>query len=110
LNCKVFLKMPIAYVYILTNINHTILYIGSTVDFTTRIWEHKTKRNPKSFTAKYNLNKLVYFEEFIEVEDARAREIFLKKKTFSFKCDLITKINPSWIELNTEENRSAQLY
>jgi putative endonuclease len=102
--------MTIAWVYILTNMNHTVLYIGSTIDFTTRVWEHKTKQNQKSFTAIYNINKLIYFEEFSEVEDARAREIFIKKKTLKWKCDLIRTTNPSWIELSSEETRSSQLY
>jgi putative endonuclease len=104
------LKMTIAWVYILTNSNHTVLYIGSTIDLRTRIWEHKTKQNKKSFTAKYNLNKLVYFEEFDDVERARSREIFLKKKTLQWKIDLVNTANSSWNELNPEETRSSQLY
>lgn len=102
--------MTIAWVYILTNINHTVLYIGSTVDFATRIWEHKTKQNRKSFTARYNVTKLIYFEEFTEVEGARTREVYLKKKALKYKLHLIRTSNPSLCELNPEETRSAQLY
>ncbi|HEY0653223.1 MAG TPA: GIY-YIG nuclease family protein [Chryseosolibacter sp.] len=91
--------MVIAWVYILTNSNHTVLYVGSTVDLVTRVWEHKTKQNPKSFSARYNLNKLIYFEEFENVPHARARETFIKKKSNEWKIELVNLTNPSWIEL-----------
>jgi putative endonuclease len=103
------LKVVIAWVYIITNSNHTVLYIGS-IDLRTRMWEHTTKQNPKSFSAKYNLNKLVYFEEFEDVEQARQRELFIKKKTIKWKIDLVNSTNPFWKELNPEESRCAQLY
>ncbi len=64
------------------------------------MWEHKTKQNPKSFTARYNVDKLIYLEEFSDVDEARAREKFLKKKTLRFKLELINKVNPRWIELS----------
>ena len=102
--------MIIAWVYIITNSNHTVLYIGSTIDLRTRMWEHTTKQNPKSFFAKYNLNKLVYFEEFEDIETARVREFFIKKKTLQWKTDLINTTNPSWNELDPKETRSPQLY
>jgi putative endonuclease len=48
-------------IYIVTNLTHSVLYIGVTSDIITRIWEHKNKVHPKSFTAKYNCTKLVYY-------------------------------------------------
>jgi putative endonuclease len=102
--------MTIAWVYILTNQNHSVLYIGSTTNLKTRVWEHKTKQNPKFFTAKYNVYKLIYFEEFPELEDARVREIFIKKKKRDWKYKLISGVNASWIELDPELSRNAQLY
>ena len=81
-----------AWVYILTNSHHTVLYTGSTIDLPTRICEHKTKHYPKSFTAKYNVDKLVYFEEFNNLEEARKRELLLKRKTRNWKIDLINQL------------------
>src|SRR5687767_8381540 len=49
------------WVYIMTNKHNTAFYVGMTNNLSTRVWEHRTKRNPKSFTAKYNLDKLVYY-------------------------------------------------
>ena len=64
---------------ILRNVHHEVLYIGVTSDLFTRIPEHITKVYPNSFTAKYNCNKLVYYETFGRIEDAIAREKQLKK-------------------------------
>jgi len=61
-------------VYILTNVHHEVLYIGVTSDLFARIPEHIMKVYPNSFTAKYNCNKLVYYETFGRIEDAIARE------------------------------------
>ena len=61
------------YIYILTNKNNTTLYIGVTANLSLRIQQHKEKYNKKSFTARYNLDKLVYFEAFQEIRDAIAR-------------------------------------
>ena len=72
-------------VYILTNVHHEVLYIGVTSDLFTRIPEHITKVYPNSFTAKYNCNKLVYYETFGRIEDAIAREKQLKKWNRSWK-------------------------
>jgi putative endonuclease len=102
--------MIIAWMYILTNSNNTVLYVGSTNNLRTRVLEHKTKQNPKCFTAKYNVHKLIYFEEFSEVEQARIREFFVKKKKRDWKFELISRMNSSWIELDPELPRNAQLY
>ena len=68
----------IYYVYLLTNWNHRVLYIGVTNDLSWRLYEHKNKL-VKGFTEKYNVNKLVYFEETNDVRSALAREKEIKK-------------------------------
>ena len=86
-------------VYILTNVHHEVLYIGVASDLFTRIPEHITKVYPNSFTAKYNCNKLVYYETFGRIEDAIAREKQLKKWNRSWKNKLISDFNPEWKDL-----------
>jgi putative endonuclease len=66
-------------VYIITNVFNTVMYIGVTSDLFSRITEHKNKIHPKSFTAKYNCNKLVYYEMYPTIDDAIGREKKLKK-------------------------------
>ena len=65
------------YVYILTNFNNKVLYIGVTNDLNRRIYEHKNKLID-GFTKKYNVNKLVYYEEYKDVNEAISREKQLK--------------------------------
>ena len=65
-------------VYIMTNKNNTVLYIGVTSVLKERTYEHQTKKYKKSFTAKYNADKLVYYEYFSSIEEAIAREKQLK--------------------------------
>ena len=85
------------YVYILKGEN--ALYIGSTDNLEKRIWEHKEKLRENSFTDKYNVTKLVYFEKFAELYEARNREYQLKKWTRKKKDFLIEKLNPTYIDL-----------
>jgi putative endonuclease len=73
-----------------------------TNDLRTRIWEHKTGQNKNSFSVKYNLNKLVYFESLATVDEAILREKFLKGKSRRFKEELIEKYNPEYKELLIE--------
>ena len=61
-------------VYILTNKNHSTLYVGITSDIPSRLRDHLNKVYPKSFTARYNLNKLVYMKHFGDIESAIDRE------------------------------------
>ncbi|HEY3404918.1 MAG TPA: GIY-YIG nuclease family protein [Ohtaekwangia sp.] len=89
-----------AWVYILTNRYNTTLYTGITTDLSTRLWEHRTKSDPKSFTARYNLYKLVYFEGFDTIVEAVAYEKFIKGKTRNWKESLIQKLNPEWNDLS----------
>ncbi len=89
-------------VYILTNKHNTTLYTGVTSDLRVRLWEHKSKYYPKSFSARYNLNKLVYFEFYDSIEEAIAMEKYVKGKSRAFKEGLIEKENPEWKDLGIE--------
>ena len=91
--------LPSAWVYFLTNRHHTTLYTGVSTNMSTRLWEHKSKQNKKSFSAKYNLNKLVYIEAFETLVEAIKREKYLKGKSRAFKEALIRKTNPDWNDL-----------
>lgn len=91
--------MSSAWIYILTNQHNTTLYVGVTNNLRTRLWEHRTKRNAGSFTSRYNLNKLVYYEGFDLILEAINREKFIKGKTRKWKEDLIKKLNPNWNDL-----------
>ena len=90
---------PTAYVYLLTNQHHTVLYVGMTTDLRTRLWEHLRKINPGSFSARYNLNKPVFFEGLASEEAALERERYIKGKSRAFKETLISKLNPKWDDL-----------
>jgi putative endonuclease len=65
-----------------------------------RVYEHKTKLHPKSFTARFNIDKLIYFEEFSHANTAIKREKQLKRYTREFKRNLIKKDNPEWRDLS----------
>lgn len=87
------------YIYILTNINNTTLYVGVTSDIITRIHEHKEKVYPKSFTSRYNFNKLVYYESFSTIDEAILREKQLKAGSRQRNIQLIESVNPEWLDL-----------
>ena len=89
------------YVYLLTNWNNTVMYVGMTNNLIRRIYEHKNKL-VKGFTEKYNVNKLVYFEETRDVIAAIAREKEIKKWRREKKNQLVNRINPTWKELSLE--------
>ena len=91
-------------VYIMTNKPNGVLYIGVTDDIHSRVVEHKVKFYPKSFTAKYNCDKLIYFEEFSEVAEASKRERQFKKWKREWKINLIEEMNPSWTDLSLNWN------
>jgi len=88
-------------VYIICNKNNTVLYVGVTSDLQGRIWEHKNKTY-KGFSAKYECNKLVYFEEFQWIQDAIAREKQLKAGSRQKKIELILADNPLWDDLSKD--------
>jgi putative endonuclease len=91
--------MKPGFIYILTNKNNTTLYIGVTANLEQRIKQHKAKIYKKSFTARYNLSKLVYYEAFQMIGDAIEREKQLKGGNRAQKIALIESINPEWNEL-----------
>ncbi len=101
LNSLLFL-MNTYYVYIMTNPLKTVLYIGVTNSLLRRVLEHKQHFNQKSFTSRYNLTKLVYFEIFEKVYDAIAREKQLKRWHREWKESLISEVNNSWRDLSLE--------
>ena len=89
-------------VYILTNKSHSTLYIGVTSDLKKRIWEHRNFIHPESFTAKYKLAILVYYEGFHRIEEAIGREKALKGGSRKQKEDLINSVNLEWKDLYPE--------
>ena len=86
-------------VYIITNKPKGVLYIGFTKRLKERIHQHKNKVHPTTFSARYNLDKLVYFEKFQIEEEARLREKRMKKWNRDWKIELIEKANPDWMDL-----------
>ena len=90
--------MSTGFVYILCNDRQNVLYTGSTADLKTRINHHK-KRYVPGFTKKYNLHRLIYFQEFHSLSDALVREKGIKGYTRIKKMALIVAKNPSWREL-----------
>ncbi len=89
------------YVYILTNKNHTVLYVGITNDLVRRLYEHQEKITG-GFTARYNVNKLIYFETTTDAITAIEREKALKKWSRKKKEWLIALKNPTWKNLKDE--------
>ena len=86
------------YIYIITNYNNATVYIGVTSNLVQRIYRHKSKC-VDGFSKKYNLSKLVYYEQTENIETAIEREKYLKGKTRKYKNELITKFNPNWKDL-----------
>jgi len=86
-------------VYFMTNKNNKVLYIGVTSNLEKRVYQHKIKAY-KGFTEKYNCNKLVYFEVFLDINQAISREKQLKKGNRKRKNDLVNSINPEWNDLS----------
>ncbi len=86
------------FVYIITNAHNTVLYTGVTNDLIRRIHEHKNKQ-VKGFSGRYNLNKLVYFEQGTDVYEAITREKQIKAGSRQKKIDLIDEMNPEWLDL-----------
>jgi putative endonuclease len=90
------------YVYLLTNWNNKVMYVGVTNDLHRRLYEHKNKL-VKGFTEKYNVDKLVYFEETVDVQSALAREKEIKKWRREKKNNLVISVNPEWKDLSEWE-------
>jgi putative endonuclease len=93
------------YVYIVSSISGT-LYIGMTNNLQKRIWQHKHGIF-NGFTYRYEVDRLLYFEEFLEVRNAIAREKQLKGWKRSKKITLITEKNPQWLDMSRGWYRGA---
>ena len=87
------------YVYILCNNTGTVVYTGVTNDLIRRVYEHKHNLDPNSFTAKYAVHKLVYFEETSSRYEAISREKQIKSWSRKKKNQLVETMNPKWEEL-----------
>ena len=87
------------YVYIMANVKNTVLYTGVTNDLIRRVYEHKHNLDSKSFTAKYDIHKLVYFEDTGDIRAAIEREKQIKGWNRRRKNKLVESKNPSWEEL-----------
>ena len=97
------------FVYILTNKSNKVLYIGVTNNLERRMFEHKNKMI-NGFTKRYNLTKLVYFEETSDIKSALEREKQLKNWHRDWKINLINNFNPKWKDLSIEDkNRDAEI-
>ena len=97
-----------AYVYIVSNKSHR-LYVGWTVDLLSRLREHKEKLYPESFTARYNFDRLVWFEVVADQKAALIRERKIKHWTRAKKVALIQEKNPNWLDLAPRLHWSATL-
>jgi putative endonuclease len=86
-------------VYITTNKLHTVFYTGVTSDLIGRVWDHKNKRYPNSYTAKYNCDKLVYYFFYSRIEEAIATEKAIKGGSRKSKIQLVNSINSEWKDL-----------
>lgn len=94
--------MKPGFVYIITNKYQTVVYVGVTSNLPKRILEHREKRYTNSFSARYNVNILVYYEQFQWIEDAITREKQIKAGSRDAKNGLIRSMNPTWKDLFDE--------
>jgi len=94
------------YIYIISNWNHKVIYVGVTNNLERRLYEHKNKL-VDGFSKKYNLSKLVYFESTTDIASAIKREKEIKKWRREKKDKLIESINPNWQDLL--ENPDAKI-
>ena len=91
-----------AWIYITSNRKDGVLYVGVTSELKYRIESHKNKKYKNSFSARYNVDKLVYFEEYDSIIAAREREKQLKSGNRARKIKLIESMNPEWRDLYNE--------
>ena len=94
-----FIKEYNYYVYILASKRNGTIYIGVSNKLFNRAFQHKVKFNKNSFTSKYNINRLVYYERYRYIEEATNREKELKKYNRAWKIKLIEEENPSWRDI-----------
>ena len=87
------------FTYLLTNKINTVIYTGVTANLRARIWEHKSKFYQKSFSAKYNCDKIVWYEFFDTIMEAIDREKQIKSGSRKKKLDIVNRVNPEWKDL-----------
>lgn len=87
------------WVYIMCSLNNSTLYVGVTSNLPSRVYQHKMKMYPNSFTAKYNCKKLVYYKRFETIKEAIAEEKRIKGGSRKKKGELINSMNPEWKDL-----------
>ena len=92
------MKEKIFFVYLLASRLRGTLYVGVTSDLLKRIWEHRTKAVP-GFTARYGVDSLVWYERHENAESAIRREKQIKEWKRAWKCNLIERDNPYWVDL-----------
>ena len=86
-------------VYIITNKSNKVLNTGSTTELRGRIWDHITKVNKSCFTARYNCNKIIWYEVLPTIMEAREREYQIKSYSRAYKIQLIQRLNPLYKNL-----------
>ena len=89
------------FVYILANDTNVCIYTGVTNDLIRRVYEHRQETDPKSFTARYHIHKLVYYEQTSDAAAAIEREKQIKGWNRKRKNKLIESKNPEWKDLST---------
>ncbi|HEX6982581.1 MAG TPA: GIY-YIG nuclease family protein [Balneolaceae bacterium] len=89
------------YVYITASISR-VIYVGITSSLYNRIKQHKAGEDPKAFTTRYKVNRLVYYETYKDVYDAIEREKQIKRWSRKKKINLIESVNPKWNDLSIE--------
>ena len=93
------------FIYFMSNTHNNVLYLGVTSNLYIRIHQHKTKEFPNSFTAKFNCDKLIYFEYYSSIEEAIGREKNIKNWKREWKNELVNKLNSKWLDLSDEIER-----
>jgi putative endonuclease len=88
----------------MSNKHQGVIYVGVTDNLQERVKEHKLKVYPNSFTAKYNCDKLIYFEEWDNGLEATIREKQLKKWKREWKVKLIEEMNLTWMDISLNWN------
>jgi putative endonuclease len=94
---------PRGWTYMLASARNGTLYVGSAVDLSFRIYEHKHKLRP-GFTSRYGVTMLVWYEAYPSIIEARHREYDIKKWRRAWKLALIESMNPQWHDLYDELN------
>ena len=87
------------FVYMLANVTGTVVYTGVTNDVVRRVYEHKHNIDPNSFTAKYSVHKLVYYESTTSSYEAITKEKQIKSWNIKRKNELVESMNPKWLDL-----------